>query len=468
MAPALTTPTPARPRIRRDHGAVDLSGPAPTDPPAVRTAGAAAATEVEGGDAHPASPAGASPSNPAASGELSIGSLVDATPASRDRYVDFLRAISILVVVLWHWVFSITQWTGDGSLGMPNPIGDVPGLWLATWVLQIMPVFFFVGGFANLASLTAIERKGRGYRDFAKSRLQRLLKPIGIFLALWAVGDTLAKVALPGYSGVTHWGMVVFVPLWFLSVYTGVVLLAPLTARLHRSGRELTVVAMVAVIVLADLGRLRFGIEVLGFVASAMVWIFAHQLGYFWRDGTLTEGPRRRLWAMVVGGVTALIVLTNLGVYPRSMVSVRGESSNMFPTTTCIAALAVLLVGLVLLLRPAAERWLQNRRPWTFTVSVNAVAMTIFTWHMTALVAAIGIYQFAGGTLMTEATGAWWAQRPLWLVLPGVVLAGLVAVFARFELPTRRPAPAPETPGTPGDLVAAPADGAVEGAAISR
>jgi hypothetical protein len=369
--------------------------------------------------------------------DLTVSGLVDATPASRDRYVDFLRALSIVVVVLWHWVFSITQWSEEGSLIMPNPIGDIPGLWLATWLLQIMPVFFFVGGFANLASYEAVERKGGGAGAFLAGRLKRLGKPIGIYLAIWIAGDLLARAMVPGYAGVTHWGMVVFVPLWFLGVYTGVVLLAPMTIRLHRVGRELTLVALVATIVLADLGRFRFGIEVLGLATSAAVWLFAHQLGYFWRDGSLTAGPTRRRWAIALGGLTALIVLTNLGVYPRSMVSLQGESSNMFPTTACIAALAVFQVGVVLLLRERAERWLAGRRPWTFTVAVNAVAMTVFTWHMTALVAAIALYEGLGYELGEQADAGWWWQRPLWLVLPGIVLAGLVALFARFELPGR-------------------------------
>src|SRR5689334_7487493 len=117
--------------------------------------------------------------------QLSIDGLVDNTPASRDRYVDFLRALSIVIVVLWHWVFSITQWSDDGSLVMPNPIGDIPGLWLATWLLQIMPVFFFVGGFANLASFEGVERKGGGAVAFLAGRLRRLGKPIGIYLAVW-------------------------------------------------------------------------------------------------------------------------------------------------------------------------------------------------------------------------------------------------------------------------------------------
>ena len=84
------------------------------------------------------------PSTPALETPSLVDQLVDATPAGRDRYVDFLRALSIAVVVCWHWVFSVTQWRA-GRLTMPNPIGEVPLLWSATWLLQIMPLFFFVG-----------------------------------------------------------------------------------------------------------------------------------------------------------------------------------------------------------------------------------------------------------------------------------------------------------------------------------
>ena len=388
-------------------------------------------------------PAAADPTDPTdpiapiAPAGRSLGSLIDATPSGRDRYVDFLRAVSILVVIAWHWVFSITQWN-DGALAMPNPISDVPGLWLATWLLQIMPVFFFVGGYANLAAYEAIERSGGGWAAFARTRLRRLLAPIGLFVGLWAVADGLGRALWPGYQSVLSWGMVVFVPLWFLGVYVAVVLLAPWTIRLHRAGRELVVVALGAGIALADLARFRFGVEVAGLVGSALVWVFAHQLGYFWRDGTLVRCSRRVLVSLALGAVAVLVVLTNLGPYPRSMVSERTGGSNMFPTTACIAALAVLQIAVVLLLRPAATRWLAGRRPWSATVAVNAVAMTLFTWHMTALVAAIGVYQLLGGELLREATGGWWAQRPLWLVLPAAFLAVLVALFARFELPGRR------------------------------
>lgn len=367
---------------------------------------------------------------------LTVDAMVDATPPSRDRFVDLLRAVSIAVVILWHWVFSITHWNRAGALTMPNPVGDVRLLWLVTWLLQVMPLFFLVGGFANLAAWEATERRGGSWADFARSRLRRLLRPVAVFAGVWAVGDAVARALVPGYTSVLSWGRVVFVPLWFLGMYSAVVLLAPLTIALHRRGRELTVVALGSAILIADLGRFRFGIGWLGYVNAGLVFVFAHQLGYFWRDGQLTAGPRRRLWAIVVAGLTALVVLTNLGVYPRSMVAVRGEAvSNMFPTTACIAALAVLQLGVVLLVRPAAERWLERRRVWKAVVSVNAVAMTLFTWHMTALVAVIGAAGLVGARLGDDATASWWAARPLWIVLPGLVLAGLVALFSRFELP---------------------------------
>jgi hypothetical protein len=147
---------------------------------------------------------------------------------------------------------------------------------------------------------------------------------------------------------------------------------------------------------------------------------------------------RRRARTLVAGGLGSLVLLTQVGPYPVSMVAVRGERvSNMFPTTACIAALAVLQLGLVLWARPALARWLQRRRVWRTVVAANGVAMTVFCWHMTALVLFLLAYEAAGFTLATDPTTAWWLARPVWIAGPAVVLAGLMAVFARFELPTR-------------------------------
>nr|MDT0664958.1 hypothetical protein [Micromonospora sp. DSM 115978] len=88
----------------------------------------------------------------------SLDRLVATTPPGRDRVVDFVRAFSIMIVVVWHWALSVNHLAADGELRMPNPIEQVPYGWLATWLLQVMPIFFVVGGFSNLAGWDAVRR----------------------------------------------------------------------------------------------------------------------------------------------------------------------------------------------------------------------------------------------------------------------------------------------------------------------
>jgi hypothetical protein len=376
---------------------------------------------------------------------LSVDALVDATPPTRDRVVDLLRALSICVVVVWHWAFSVLHWR-DGSLRMPNPVGDVPGLWAATWLLQVMPLFFLVGGYANLAGWEATVRRGGGARDFLAKRFARLLRPVAVYLVAWVMLDLAWRAG--GGRSVLDWGLVVFVPLWFLGVYAGVVALVPVTARLHghahghahahatRRRAAGTLVALGLGVAAADVARLGYGVEWAGLAGSALVWVFCHQLGYWWRDGSLVAGGRWAALAVTTTGLAALALLTGLGPYPRSMVAIRGEdTSNLFPTTACVAALAVLQLGVVLLVRDRLDAWLQRRSVWRAVVAANGVAMTVFCWHMTALVAFVGIYQAAGVTLPDEPTAAWWLARPVWVVGPGVVLVALSVGLARFEAP---------------------------------
>ena len=371
-----------------------------------------------------------------------IDQLVSATPDTRERAVDFLRAFSILVVVLWHWVFSVTHWNAHGALTMPNPIGHVPALWVATWVLQIMPLFFFVGGFANCVAYRAHLRKGGTARAFVTSRLRRLLAPIGVMLAAWTAFDVLSAAAQPGARSVWQWGFVVFVPLWFLGVYMAVVALVPVTMRLHERAPARALVALGASVVVVDLVRFTSGVDAIGFVNVLLVFAFVHQLGYWYGDGTLVRASPRTHLCMVAGAVAVLALLTTCGPYPVSMVTVSSESgSNMLPPTLCIAVLGVLQAGLAMLIRPALNRWLARRRPWKAVVAANSVSMTIFTWHMTAYVMAVGLMRIAGHELLAQPTTSWWVERPLWIVLPGACLAVLLKLFAGVEIRSRRAAP---------------------------
>lgn len=362
---------------------------------------------------------------------------VAATPSDRDRFVDLLRVLAIGVVVLWHWTLSVTH-REDGALVMPNPIDVVPGGWAATWLLQIMPVFFIVGGFVDLAGWDSTRRRGQGPTAFLRARARRLLLPPLALVAVWAVFELAGRLLIDGHRPVWTWGEVVFVPLWFLGAYAGVVALTPVTARAHRWRPVATLAGLATAIAVLDVGRFGGGIEVLGLVTSALVWIFAHQLGYLYRDGTLDAIGVRGQATLAVSAAGLLASTTHLTVYPASMVATRDATfSHMWPTTGAIALVALLQLGLAMLARPLAVRWLRRRRVWKAVIAANAVVLTVFLWHMTAKVGFLGVYEQLGGQLLEEPTTTWWLQRPLWVVGPLLFLLPLVAIFGPLELQLR-------------------------------
>ncbi|MGB0876091.1 MAG: hypothetical protein ACPGXI_03425, partial [Mycobacterium sp.] len=154
----------------------------------------------------------------------------------------------------------------------------------------------------------------------------------------------------------------------------------------------------------------------------------------------LGQRPLRQRVLVAVAGLAGLLGVTLLAGYPRSMVATVGAvESNILPTNAAIAALAVFQLGLLITVTPAAQRLLRWQVLWKPVVVLNAVALTVFLWHMTAYLAVVWAYERTGATLLAEPDQAWWAQRWLWLLAPLVVLVALTAVFARVEAAARRP-----------------------------
>jgi hypothetical protein len=368
-----------------------------------------------------------------------LDELVAATPPSRDRVVDAARALSIVVVTLWHWTLSVTQRTADGSVVMSNPVHAVPGAWLLSWVLQVMPVFFLVGGYANLAGWQRAQAAGTTARRFVGARLRGLLWPTAAWAAVWLTAEVVAA-ALPGpHRWIWDWFPGYLTPLWFLGVYGLLICTVPITATLHLRHGAKVLVVVVALIAAGSLLHRGADLAWAGWVTAALVWLFIHQLGYAWRSGQLGHrAPAARL-AVATAGLAGLIALTTLAGYPRSMVATVGDASNIFPTNAAIAALAVFQLGLLTLATPAAQRLLRRPRAWKPVVVVNLVAVTVFLWHMTAYLVVLWIYEGLGGTLQAEPTATWWAERWLWLLAPAAVLAVVGALLAPVELAARRP-----------------------------
>lgn len=356
------------------------------------------------------------------------------TPASRDRHVDLLRALALGAVVLGHWLATDVGYEhGDGLTGR-NALQVVPWAPPLTWLFQVMPVFFLVGGFANAASLTSQLRRGGSAASWRLSRAGRLLRPTTMLLVVLGGGALIATLLGVDSELVGTATWLASIPLWFLTVYIAVVVLAPATHALHRRGGLLVPVVLAAAVGGGDAARLLFEVPLVGEANFLLAWLAIHQAGFSWHDGRLPARPAVGL-PLAGGGLVGLFLLTVMGPYPVSMVAVPGEEvQNTSPPTLALLALATAQTGLVLALRDRGNRWLRRTRPWTAVVAVNTVILTVFLWHLTAaVVAAVALYPAGVLPQPQLGTAAWFLLRLPWLVALALVVMALVAVFGRIE-----------------------------------
>ncbi|MEU5329856.1 acyltransferase family protein [Streptomyces parvus] len=384
----------------------------------------------------------------------SVRELAGATPATRDRYVDLLRVASLGAVVLGHWLMAAVTPDGVGNL-----LAVVPALQPLTWLLQVMPVFFFVGGFSHALSYRSLLRKrpeaapeaasDSVYSAFLRARLQRLLRPTMVFVLVWGAAALLVQL-LGGGGGLTGVTLrMVTQPLWFIGIYLAMVAFTPPLLKLHERYGWGAFAGLAGAVVVVDVLRFAVGVPYVEFLNFAFVWLAVHQLGFLRADGRIRP---RRAALLAGGGLVIATALVAFGPYPLSMVGMPGEKvSNMAPPTLALLAHGLWLVGAVELLRAPAARLLERPRVWRTVVAANGVAMTAFLWHLTAMFGVYGALLALDVALPEPASAAWWAQVPLRLALAAALTAALVAAFRTFERPA-----APAAPGTPGASGAGP------------
>ena len=68
--------------------------------------------------------------------------IAENTPATRNRVIDFWRALAICVVVFAHWLAASIWLRANGEITLMNSLEWIPySVWL-TWIFQVMPIFF--------------------------------------------------------------------------------------------------------------------------------------------------------------------------------------------------------------------------------------------------------------------------------------------------------------------------------------
>ena len=372
-----------------------------------------------------------------------VRELASAAPATRNRVVDLLRAAAILVVVLGHWLMAAVQ-VRDGELVLGHLLALAPWTHPLTWVFQVMPVFFLVGGYANGLSWRSARGRNLPYAAWLRSRLRRLLAPVVPLLLAWLAATSVAWAAGVPAATLRTASQVALVPTWFLAAYVVVCAVAPVTLWLWERIGWASVAAGVTLGCLIDLVSIGADTLLVGFANYLVVWATVSQLGYAWLDGRLA-GARRRL-LLAAAGATGVVALVWAGPYPVSMIGLDGAAiNNSYPTRVTMLFLGMLQAGVVLSLEPLLARWMRHPRAWTATVLVNTRIMTIYLWHLTAMVSTIGVLLLLGGPGLgvEPLSAAWWGTRPLWWALLAAVTVGLVALLGRFETPRKDDSPAP-------------------------
>ena len=351
----------------------------------------------------------------------------------RDELVDLLRSLATTTVVVWHWVFTILVWRSDGPHA-DNPIGYVSGLWSLTWVLQVMPLFFVAGGFVHARAWARDREQPGAWGRFVKRRAAQLGLPALVLIAVVAGIGTAAGLL---HDGPDPWipraVMLVLSPLWFLVVYMVLVVTVPLWDRLDRRWAELVPIGMAVAVMGVDLMRFRFGHPEVAWLNMILVWGLAHQVGWSWER--LRRASTRFGHALMLIGFAGLVGLTNMGLYPRSMVgttSTADRFSNMGPPTLPIVALLVFQIGVVLVNRERILALAERPRMRRFVGWLSSNAMPLFLWHTVGFAAFYAISR-AVTSVPEEANLEWWLTRPLWIIGPAALTLPLLALTKRIH-----------------------------------
>ena len=372
----------------------------------------------------------------------SLSDLAARAKTDRNRAVDLYRVVAMAAVAIGHWIAMAISVNADGSLEGGNALSADPSLSWISWILQVMPLFFVVGGFSSAMSLDAHAASGsrddgRSDRpqDWIYARLRRMVTPTAVLAASWII--LIAGGYLTGMGAIVAAGATAAaIPLWFLSNYTIDTAIAPSVLPAFR--RNPALVAGGGIALYLTLEALRIldvaGLHHLSYLNWVLGWLLFQVAGFAWRDRMLPTG--RRMLGLAGAFWAAAIAAVTVGPYPVSMVHFDGiANSPTHPPSLALMLFGAAYSATAIAAAPAVSRFLAgNARVWAGVVGANAVAMSVYLWHMTAAVAASALL-YAVGMLPSAEIGsaAWWIQKLPIVGLAVVFLGFIVSVVARIE-----------------------------------
>jgi peptidoglycan/LPS O-acetylase OafA/YrhL len=368
-----------------------------------------------------------------------------ATLAKRDLVVDLARSFCIVLVVVAHLLMIGVGFGADGEIVTSRPLEAQAWFDAATWIGQIMPLFFALGGFTAYTAWQSLQGKGGDVTDFVRGRVLRLARPalpLFLFFSV-AIGVATAIGVDPALLDIVATG--VGSPLWFLSAFLLVQVFAPFMVRLHTAAPRLTLASLFAGAVLVDGVRDGTGIVALGLANLVFVWLFVQQLGFWYADGWFRA---RRVWQLLGLAAAAYVLIAALVVTGFTSPDML---RNLNPPTVPLMLLGIAQVALLTLLHRPLAAFMRRRPAQRVVLLIGARAMTIYLWHLPIIVAVAAVSLLLPFAVPEPASPLWWATRPIVFVIVLAIVWLVSMPLSRFEA-APRPIPAgmrrPDAPRT--------------------
>ena len=353
--------------------------------------------------------------------------------SKRDLTLDIARVFCVLLVVAIHLMMVGVGFDARGRLiaEAPNdsPLGSQPWFAGVTWIGQIMPLFFVVGGFAAITAWRSLVRRGGTASDYVRNRVLRLAQPaLPLYLfyvvvigaaTLLAIDPALLDLAVQGAAS----------PLWFLAAYTLCQALVPTMVGWHTRAPRATLGVLLAGAIVVDALRFSIGIQEIGLANLFFVWLLVQQLGFWYADGWFAA---RKWWQLVLIAAVAyasLVPMTTIGPYPVDMLA------NLNPPTLPLVALALGQACVLRLLRPALAKLMNTHAARAVVFVVGARLMTIYLWHLPIILIITGASLLIPGAAPTPGSEAWWWSRPVLYVVVLAAVFALSFLVGRWEAP---------------------------------
>ncbi len=349
--------------------------------------------------------------------------------SKRDLTLDIARVFCVLLVVVIHLLMVGVGTDATGALVTSRPLETQPWFAGVTWVGQIMPLFFVVGGFAAITAWRSLVRRGGTAADYVRNRVLRLAQPalpLFIFYVVVIGGAQLLGVD-PGLLQVAVTGAAS--PLWFLAAYTLCQALVPLMVGWHTRAPRATLLVLLAGVVAVDALRFSIGITEIGLVNLFFVWLLVQQLGFWYADGWFAARSWWQLALIAVAAWASLVPMTFIGPYSFDMLA------NLNPPTLPLVALALAQACVLRLLRPALSKLMNTHAARAVVFVVGSRLMTIYLWHLPIILIITGLSLLIPGGAPEPATPAWWLSRPILYVVVLAGVFGLSFLVGRWEAP---------------------------------